>query len=273
MNRMRPYRFLLFLPFALLTSCVTSSDMDSVKNQVTDLQDQIAELKRQVSSKEEVQQLNSRIVQQSESLLQSNAEVTTKVGQIDDKLQNVQGSIEQTTYRVDTLAQQLTQAQRDIADLKNSRSASPAGASPPGTIQDEVNVESSSSSDPLEVYQSAYRDYQRGSFDLALEGFRDFVKENPSSDLADNAAYWIGESFYSQKKYRDAIQQFDSVINTYPKSEKVPASLLKKGYAFVELGQRAQGIVQLQYVVHEHPRSEESPLARQKLKALGIETN
>jgi len=270
---MRPYRVLLFLPLALLVSCVSSSDMDSVKSQVTDLQDQIAELKRQVSSKEEVQQLNSRIVQQTESLLKSNAEVTTKVGQIDDKLQNVQGSIEQTTYRVDKLAQQVTQAQRDIADLKMGRAASPAGAPSGESIQDEVNVESSSSSDPLELYQSAYRDYQRGSFDLALDGFREFLKENASSELADNAAYWIGESLYSQKKYREAIQQFDSVINSYPKSDKVPASLLKKGYAFVELGQRAQGVVQLQYVVHEHPRSQEAPLAQQKLKALGIETN
>jgi tol-pal system protein YbgF len=126
--------------------------------------------------------------------------------------------------------------------------------------------------DPLQTYQAAYRDYQRGNFDLAIDGFRDFLEQSPDSDLADNAAYWIGESLFSQKKYREAIAQFDSVVTKYPKSDKVPGALLKKGYAYINSNERAQGIVQLQYVLHEHPRSQEASLARQKLKQLGIET-
>jgi tol-pal system protein YbgF len=122
------------------------------------------------------------------------------------------------------------------------------------------------------MYQAAYRDYTRGNFDLAIEGFRDFVDSFPQSDKADNAAYWIGESLFSQKKYRDAIEQFDKVVTQYPKSDKVPGALLKKGYSYISLGERAQGIVQLQYVVHEHPKSQEATLARQRLKQLGVDT-
>ena len=126
--------------------------------------------------------------------------------------------------------------------------------------------------DPMQMYQSAYRDYQRGNFDLAIAGFADFEKRNPHSDLADNAAYWIGESLFSQKKYREAIAQFDSVVTRYPRSDKVPGALLKKGYSYINLGEKAQGVVQLQYVVHEHPNTQEASLARQRLKQLGIET-
>ena len=124
---------------------------------------------------------------------------------------------------------------------------------------------------PMEMYQTAYRDYQRGNFDLAMAGFSDFIRQNPNSDLADNAAYWIGESLFSQKKYQDAIAQFDSVVTRYPQSDKVPGALLKKGYAYIALGEKAQGIVQLQYVVHEHPSSQEASLARQKLQTLGVQ--
>lgn len=254
----------------LTTGCVTGSDVDQLNRQITDLQDQIADLKREVSSKDEVQQLNSRVAQQTQTLLKSNADVATKVVEMDDRLQNAQGAVEQTNYRLDRLAQQVTQQQRDINDLK-AGSASQSGAT--GRIDGEVRVQAPASDDPLEVYQAAYRDYQRGNFDLALAGFRDFLDANPGSDLADNSAYWIGESLYSQKKYRDAIQQFDAVINGYPNSDKVPAALLKKGYAYVELGQRSQGIVQLQYVLHEHPRAQEASLAREKLKTLGIDGN
>ena len=89
---------------------------------------------------------------------------------------------------------------------------------------------------------------------------------------ADNAAYWIGESLFSQQKYREAIAQFDSVVTQYPRSDKVPGALLKKGFSYLNINERAQGIVQLQYVVHEHPNASEAALARQRLRQLGIET-
>ncbi len=263
----------------LAAGCVTSSDMEKLQSQISDLQEQVAQLKRTASSKEEVQNVNSKIAEQTQSLLKSNATLVAKVDQIEEKMNNGQGAVEQTNYRLDRLVQQVTQTQHDLDDVKAqmaARAAAPAptGPAPTGTgPATEVNVSATPSTEnPLDVYQSAYRDFQRGNFDLAMSGFRDFIARNPNSDLADNAAYWIGESLYSQKKYREAIEQFDSVVTKYPRSEKVPGALLKKGYAYINVGERAQGIVQLQYVVHEHPQSQEAALARQKLKALGVET-
>lgn len=254
----------------LLTACVSSSDIERLQSQIADLQDQVAELKRVASSREDVAKINENLAKQSQALTKQTADLRVKVDEIDDRLSNAQGGIEQTNYRIDRLVQQLTQAQKDVAELKLAlRMNAPAGTAPAENI-DEVTVESPGD-DPLEVYQAAYRDYQRGNYDLALQGFRDYLKKNPNTDLADNAAYWIGESLFSQRKYREAIEQFDEVITKYPKSDKVPAALLKKGYAYVEVGEKAQGVIQLQYVIHEHPRSQEASLARQKLKSLGIE--
>jgi tol-pal system protein YbgF len=263
----------------LAVGCVTSSDVQKLQSQINELQDQVAQVKRSVSSKEEVQTLNQRIADQTQTLLKSNATLVAKVDQIEDKMNNTQGGIEQTNYRLDRLAQQLTQAQHDIEDLKAAaaRAAAPLviGPSPPASTapMSEVTVPApAGTEDPMQTYQAAYRDYQRGNYDLAIAGFRDFQTRNPASDLADNAAYWIGESLFSQKKYREAIEQFDSVVTKYPKSEKVAGALLKKGYSYIALGERAQGVVQLQYVIHEHPNSQEAALARQRLKQLGIET-
>lgn len=272
---MRRLPYSLLFATLLLGGCVTGSDIESLRTEIRDLEDEVSELKRQASSKEEVQQLNQTLATQTQTLLKSNADISVKVDGMDERLQNAQGNIEQTNYRVDRIAQQLAQAQRDITELKSARaSAAPAGTAGSATpVVDEVSVQSDAGSEsPLETYQAAYRDYQRGNFDLAIEGFQEYLKREATSDLSDNAAYWVGESLFSQKKYEAAIRQFDSVINNFPKSDKVPAALLKKGYAHIELGERAQGIVQLQYVVHEHPRSAEAALARQRLKALGIET-
>jgi len=286
---MKRFALSALLLLLLGAGCASSGDLQQIDNQIVDLHDEVAELKRQASSKEEVEKLNESLASQTKTILQSNADLQVKVSELEERLQNAQGFIEQANYRIDRLVQQISQNERDIAALQAAlRAMQPAtapaegtepgatGETPPPTapVGQEVVVQAPAqvTQDPLELYQTAYRDYQRGNYDFAIQGFREFLDGNPDSDLADNAAYWIGECFYSQKKYRDAIRQFDEVISKYQKSDKVPAALLKKGFAYIELNEKAQGIVQLQYVVHEHPNSAEAALAREKLKVLGIDT-
>ena len=272
--------------------CVSTSDFEAAQRQISELQEELANIKRTASSKEEVENVNVRIVQQTDALLKSNAQLSTKVDDMNERIQTTQGAVEQAVYRLDQMSTQLSQTRRDVEDLRatvtaattgapatapatgSSPAAPPAATGAPST--GEVTVPAAripaAPADAMHTSQAAYRDYQRGNFDLAIEGFQEFLTASPASDLADNAAYWIGESLFSQKKYQEAIEQFDAVVNKYPKSDKVPGALLKKGYSYININERAQGVVQLQYVVHEHPKSQEAALARQKLRQLGIET-
>jgi tol-pal system protein YbgF len=278
---MKIFSSIVMLAAALAAAgCISTSDFEAAQRQISELQEELANIKRTASSKDEVQNVNVRIAEQTETLLRSNATLVTKVNEIEERIQNTQGAVEQGTYRIDQVSQQVAKTQRDLDDLKSrvttlQSAAQPANAG--GVATGELTVPGPAvppalDVDPMQTYQAAYRDYQRGNFDLAIDGFRDFLSGSPTSDLADNAAYWIGESLFSQKKYREAIGQFDAVVNKYPKSDKVPGALLKKGYAYINVGEKAQGVVQLQYVLHEHPKSQEASLARQKLKQLGIET-
>jgi tol-pal system protein YbgF len=279
---MKSLRLLVTLAAALSAAgCISTTDFQRAQDQIAELQEELANVKRTSAGKEEVQGVNVRIAEQTETLLRSNATLVAKVAELEDRMQNASGVNETTGHRIDQLAQQLSQSQREIENIKalllamqqqTSASAAPATGGAPSGGEMTVPATPVPAGDPMETYQAALRDYQRGNYDLAIEGFREFVTASPRADLADNAAYWIGESLFSQKKYRDAIEQFDSVVNNYPKSDKVPGALLKKGYAYINVGERAQGVVQLQYVLHEHPKSQEASLARQKLRQLGIET-
>ena len=280
---MKVVRPAILIATLLAAGCVTSSDIEKLQSQISDIQDQVAQLKRTASSKEEVQNVNAKIAEQTQTLLKSNATLVAKVADIEDKMNSTTGSNEQTNYKLDRMAQQLTQAQHDVEELKAAARAAaavpppapvagqPAQPSPAPMPEMTVTGAPETSANPMETYQAAYRDYQKGNYDLAMAGFREFIEKNPNSEYADNAAYWIAESLFSQKKYREAIQQFDSVVTKYPQSDKVAGALLKKGYAYLAVNERAQGVVQLQYVVHEHPSAPEAALARQKLKQLGVE--
>ncbi len=264
-------RLPLILLALFLSACASTSDVRDLEDTIADLEDEVASMKRTSAGRDEVEQINKSVEEQIQTLLRSNAEMTARVAQLQERFQGTQGNVEEANYRMDRLAQQINDLRRDLEALRAAmRAGTPPGAA--GAVpSEEVTVEpGAAGADPLETYASAYRDYQRGNWDLAISGFREFLEENAQSDLADNAAYWIGEAFFSQKKYREAIQQFDEVISRYPKSDKVAAALLKKGYSYLETGEKAQGIVQLQYVVHEHPSSAEANLARQRLRALGV---
>jgi tol-pal system protein YbgF len=271
---MKIYKLLIVTAAALAAAgCVSTSDFEASQRQIAELQEELANVRRNASSKEEVQSVNVRIAEQTEMLLKSNATLVAKVDEMDDRIQNTQGAVEQTSYRLDQISTQLSQTRRDVEDLRAAiNGLQTAAGATPATTEVTVPAPAVPTIDPIQTYQAAYRDYQRGNFDLAIAGFRDFLGASPNSDMADNASYWIAESLFSQKKYRDAIAQFDAVVNKYPKSEKVPGALLKKGYAYINVGERAQGVVQLQYVLHEHPKSQEASLARQRLRQLGIET-
>jgi len=126
--------------------------------------------------------------------------------------------------------------------------------------------ETSLTQDPSSIYYAAYSDYIKENFDLAIEGFRQFIRSFPESGLADNSLYWIGECYYAKKKYQDAINTFNELLNKYKDGDKAPAAILKKGYALLEMGRQSEGIAILKELISRFPLSEESSLAQQKIK-------
>ena len=68
------------------------------------------------------------------------------------------------------------------------------------------------------------------------------MKQFPSTDLASNAQFYLGEIAYQQGEFKDAIAQYNLVLQNYPQSYKQGASLLKKGLAEISLGTKASGI-------------------------------
>lgn len=94
--------------------------------------------------------------------------------------------------------------------------------------------------------------------------FAEFLQKWPKDALAANAQYWIAESFYAEKKYREAILDFRKVNEKYPKSDKAPDSLLKIGYSFAALGLKDEARLFLDEVIRAHPKSQAAKLAQAK---------
>ncbi len=252
----------LWLPCA---GCVSSSDIDGLRAQLAELQRQVLQLQMQGSSKQEVAELQAVIQRQTDALLKTEADMRLDLGALSTQIGELQGKLDETNYRLSQVSQQIASTSQDLKAVRSATAPSVAGPLLPGG--------GAAPADPETLYQTAYSDYLRGSYDLALLGFRQYLESFPDTDLADNAAYWIGECFYRQQKYGEAIQQYDEVLSKYPRSDKTASALLKKGYAQLELGQRRDGIAQLERVVKNFPSSDEANLARQRLQGLGVDSS
>jgi tol-pal system protein YbgF len=120
------------------------------------------------------------------------------------------------------------------------------------------------------LYQNALRDYTTGNYDLSNQEFSDYIHHFPSSDLASNSQFYLGQIFYAQRDYRNAIKAYDLVLSKYPQSIKLASALLKKAEAEENLKERTSAIRDLREVVHRFPGSDESRRARTMLQSMGI---
>ena len=127
------------------------------------------------------------------------------------------------------------------------------------------------SKEPSEVqdeYKLALRALNDQQYDKAIQQFRNFQRKYPNSDMADDAQYWIGESYFTQKDYNRAILEFNDVLK-YRRGDKVPAALLRQAQAFLEIGDRTDARLILQKLVNDYPNSEQAREAKDRLQALG----
>lgn len=138
---------------------------------------------------------------------------------------------------------------------------------PTATVPDKPVMQGSLPS-PEEVYTKALNDYHKGNYDLAISGFKSYLTFYPKTSLVPNSQYWLGESYYGQRKYREAIREFDKLIKEYPDSAKVPAAMLKQGNAYLELNEKAQGKRVLQELKAKFPNSGDARRAQDVLQGL-----
>jgi len=121
---------------------------------------------------------------------------------------------------------------------------------------------------PTALYDQAYGDYTRGKFDIARQGFVEYLKAFPTSDLADNAQYWLAECDYSVEHYPAARAEFQKLVDGYPASDKLTAAIYKTGKCHEAEGNPGAAVNSYELLIQKYPGSPEARLAEENLKNL-----
>jgi len=147
----------------------------------------------------------------------------------------------------------------------------PAPSYESGTPAAPTGSTTGGSGDPLTDYQAAFDALKQGRYDDSTSRFNGFMRQYPDHELADNAMYWLGESYYVTQNYDTALQTFRDLVQRYPEGEKTADAELKIGYCLYELGNHAEARTALTGVVQRYPDSTVARLAESRLRALALE--
>jgi tol-pal system protein YbgF len=154
--------------------------------------------------------------------------------------------------------------------------AGDAGAGQPGAALAGVAggaTDSGQGSDDRAAYQTAFGLLKDGQYDRAIAAFQKFLASFPSSQLADNGQYWLGEAYYVNRSFPEAQAAFQRVVDKYPQSRKRPDALLKIGYCQYELKQPDLARNTLTVVTTQFPDTPAAHLAQQRLEKMAAEKN
>jgi tol-pal system protein YbgF len=240
-------------------ACSSTEQLDAIESRLAEIQRQIQQVQRDAATREDLTALQRQLADEVAKLVRSGADVGADLDALAGRIGELQAEMQETQNRIEQISQQIADTNLELQSIPRrapTRPAAPVGPQLPA-------------SDPETLYQEAYAHYRSGSYDLAILAFQRYLDAYPDTELADNAMYWLGESYFARGRFQQAIVAFDDVLARYPRSEKVASAMLKRGYSHLQLGQRDRGLQQLRALLETHPSSEEAAIARQQLETLG----
>lgn len=184
--------------------------------------------------------------------------------------------IEVLTARIESMeappvAQQASRAGQSQTPASPGRSAQ-SGSSSPRSTQSSTPAAAvrrpAGAAEIGETYKRGLELYGRGQTDNARAAFHAVLEADPGGDLADNALYWIGESYFASGRYPEAISYFQRVDRDYSGENKAPDALLKLGMAHAKSGDLTLARQTFESLISRYPYSTAAAAAKVEIRRI-----
>jgi len=286
----------LFIIALLLSACVTGNDFDRLRGDVRELQRTSSETRKDVDT---VKEKTTGVVKEDTllSIRESQTDLLAKINENSRGLQELRVRFDESRYFTekmfkestserDLLKTQITALEAQVKSLKDrlaileGQTASKGQPSETSGAADQQAETPKAGGSPQDARAESPADSMTGAYDAAYQLFKDkkykesrtkfetFLKEYPKSELADNAQFWIAESYYTDKDFESAILSYETLLKKYPNSDKASGGMLKQGLAFIEIGDLKTGRIILHKLIEKYAGSKDAEMAKKKIAEL-----
>ena len=208
-------------------------------------------------------------------------EMSNRIEQMQRDIQQLRGDLEVQAHTLEEMQrrsrEQYLDIDRRLQQFETGQSGAPPVLSttdtavvPPVPVTDQPPSVPAPAPAPAGAgeradYDKALAILREGRYAEATQAFNAFLANYPSSEYADNASYWLGETYYVNRDFKGALAAFNGLVDNYPNSPKASDSLLKMGYIYYEQKDWVASRQALELVVSDYPGTTATRLAHDRL--------
>jgi tol-pal system protein YbgF len=263
---------LLSLGFA---GCATQSSLDNVRNDVDAVKTRLFTIERDLGglrdeSKTGLGAMEKTFKTDVTAVRKISADIQANIDSAKSDMQAMQGKIDDIALTAKKPSEELSRYREDADKrivLLEDRILKLQ------TALDELSKKTGDTASHKEapltadaMYMKGLEAFKAGNMPAARETLSKFLEKFPKHDLAANAYYWIGETYYNEKNYEQAILSFQEVIKNFPQQPKVPSAMLKQAMSFKAINDTKSANYVLKKLVAGYPKSDEGKKAKELLK-------
>lgn len=184
------------------------------------------------------------------------------------KVKELEGAVEDLHKQISDIKTALAAVEEDLKKAEDRRRTAKAeneNTSKKTAGSAQKSAATSTRTKIKDIYMAGYQALREGKTAQAREKFSSILKAYPENEYSDNARFWIGESYFKDENYPDAILSYEDLFKNNPDSDKVPGAMLKQGLSFYAIKDVKTGKIILEKLIEKYPDSEPAKLARKKM--------
>ena len=242
----------LWLPGQLLADAATDARLERIERQLEsrgliDMLNQLEQLQR------DVQQLRGELEVQ-----------THQSGELQRRQR-------EQYLDIDRRLQQLETGVAPASSIPPAQPATTPGLTAPPPLTSGPGMTAATAASPATEqaeYDKALAILREGRYQEAAAAFNRFLADHPGSGYADNASYWLGETYYVTRDFDRAMTTFSKLVEFHPDSPKVPDTRLKLGFIHYENQDWQAARAELNELVERYPGTTAARLATDRLQKM-----
>jgi tol-pal system protein YbgF len=240
-----------------------TADNEQLKAELKDIQTKLSATIPKIDAK--IAEVAKALDSLDRASRRSGADATVQLQKAIEDVAELRGQTEAYVHQINELESELKKSTNET-DLRFAELQGPEAAKL--AVARRKFEELNKPADKKAFLKLADEKLNAGELVLARQLYADFLKRWGKDDLAGEAHYGLGETFYQEDKCREALAEFGKVVQEYVRTKSAPNAYLHSADCFKKLKMSNESRLALEEVIRNYPKTPAAKEAKLKLAEL-----
>ena len=162
----------------------------------------------------------------------------------------------------------VSQSAEPAPAIEQTPAASEVPAAGPAAVARTPVTGALASAQIADDYRNAIMLFGKGRIPDSRKGFQRVYDADPTGDLADNALFWLGETYFAAGDYATAMRFYTRVTTEFGEQNKAPDAMYKTAMSYARTGDLGLARKAFEECIRRYPFSTAAGSSRLELKRI-----